>query len=72
MVYEIIHYIKNKHRGPPIAALKVDLNKAYDQLKWDFIEAVLRHVDFPKLWISITMEFITTMSHSILLNCKAS
>ena len=49
MVHEIIHGIKSKRRGPPIAALKVDLNNAYDRLKWDFIEAVLRQACFPEL-----------------------
>ena len=40
MAHEIIHYIKSNRRGILVAALKFDLNKAYDRLKWDFIEAV--------------------------------
>ena len=45
---------------------KVDLNKAYDHLEWDFIEAVLRQVGFPELWISLSMESITAISYSFL------
>ena len=57
---------------PPIAAIKIDLNKAYDCLKWDFIKAVLRQVGFPKLWIFLLMECITTVSYSVLINGKPS
>jgi len=33
MVHGIFHYIKKKRRGPLVAPVKVDLNKAYDRLK---------------------------------------
>jgi len=70
MANEIIHYIKSNRRGPLVAALKFDLNKTYDRLKWDFIEAVLRQVCFLELWISIIMKCMTTASYSILINGK--
>jgi len=72
IVHELLHYIKRKRTGPPVAAIKIDLNKAYGRLQWDFVEVVLRQVGFPKLWISLIMECITTVSYSLLINGKPS
>jgi len=33
MAHELLHYIKRKQTGPPVAAVKIDLNKAYDRLQ---------------------------------------
>ena len=41
-------------------AIKVDLEKAYDRLRWDFIHDTLKDVGLPKEFIRITMECITT------------
>jgi len=51
MVHELLHYIKRKQTGPPVAAIKIDLSKAHDRLEWDFVEAVLRQAGFLELWI---------------------
>ena len=67
--HEIL-FLKNKYQGAPVVAIKVNLNKAYDRLECDFIEAVPRQVGFQELWISLTMNSITTVSYSILVNCK--
>ena len=47
-------------------AIKVDLEKAYDRLRWDFIHDTLKDVGLPKEFIRITMECITTARMQIL------
>lgn len=59
----IIHeLVRNYHRknDPPRCALKVDLMKAYDSMRWDFIEEVLLGLSFPSRFINWVMECIRT------------
>ena len=38
---------KTKERKHTRVALKVDIKKAYDTLSWNFIQAMLTHMQFP-------------------------
>lgn len=49
-------------------AIKIDLQKAFDRLKWDFILHVLCFFRFSTAWIDIIMSCITTSSLSILVS----
>uniref|UniRef100_A0A803MSN8 Reverse transcriptase domain-containing protein n=1 Tax=Chenopodium quinoa TaxID=63459 RepID=A0A803MSN8_CHEQI len=55
-----------------INANKVDLNKAYDRIRWDFVEKVLRQMKFPELWIGWIMECISSVSYALLINGEPS
>lgn len=44
------------------------MNKAYDRLGWNFIEAVITKMEFPKHWVSIIKESISIVSYQLLLN----
>lgn len=48
--------------------LKLDLEKVYDRLEWDFIYRFLIHFKFPKIFIKVIMECDSFTSISILLN----
>ncbi|KDP39672.1 hypothetical protein JCGZ_02692 [Jatropha curcas] len=48
--------------------LKIDLEKAYDRLRWSFIEDSLRLAGFPEPWISIIMKCLEACSMRVLWN----
>lgn len=49
-------------------AFKLDREKAYDMLSWDFIEIILLKFGFHKTWVNWVMKTITTTSFSVLVN----
>lgn len=49
-------------------AIKLDMTKAYDRVKWAFLEASMRRLGFAENWITLIMTCVTTVSYSILIN----
>lgn len=60
--------MKTKQGKKGFMAIKIDFEKAYDRLKWNFIQETLLKIRFPQLLISIIMECITTSSMQVLWN----
>ena len=48
--------------------IKVDLEKAYDRLRWSFIEDTLRDVGIPKFLYKVIMQCISSYSMIVLWN----
>ncbi|KAB2623924.1 hypothetical protein D8674_037877 [Pyrus ussuriensis x Pyrus communis] len=48
--------------------IKLDMNKAYDRVEWGFLEAVMMHLGFQRMWVDMVMRCIKTMEFSILIN----
>ena len=65
---ELIYSMDNKKGRTGFMAIKVDLEKAYDRLEWNFIHKVLRAFHFPNQMIKLIMSCISTTSISILFN----
>lgn len=58
---EIMHFLKMKTQGKhEMAALKIDICKAYDRLEWSFINSMLLALGFPIEWAQMIMFCITT------------
>ncbi|KAK1258252.1 hypothetical protein QJS04_geneDACA012762 [Acorus gramineus] len=67
LAHELIRYL-NKGTSPNRAAIKVDLRKAFDSIRWPFIYNVLKGMNFPSKWIMWIKECIETPKFSILIN----
>ena len=63
---EIIHTMRNKRGKVRQVAIKVDLEKAYDRIRWEFIHDTLKDVGLLKEFFRIVMECITTARMQIL------
>ncbi|XP_016667377.1 uncharacterized protein [Gossypium hirsutum] len=56
---EIFHYFKLKKKGKKgEMTLKVDMNKAYDKVEWDFLEEVILRLGFDVRWVGWVMECV--------------
>ncbi|XP_074287668.1 uncharacterized protein LOC141612819 [Silene latifolia] len=65
---EAIHTMRKKKGNKGYMAIKIDLEKAYDRLRWDFIEHTLTDMNLPILFINTIMECVSTTSMQILWN----
>jgi hypothetical protein len=63
---ELVDDVKVKKKD--LLMFKVDFEKAYDSVDWDYIGEVMVKMNFPRLWRSWIMECITTATASVLVN----
>ena len=68
IVQELIHTIGKAKGKEGCMAIKIDLEKAYDKLEWDFIRERLICANFPMNLIQTIMCCVTTTTTSILFN----
>lgn len=68
---EIVEGYSRKNIGPR-GMLKVELRKAFDSVKWEFIIATLRALHFPALFITWIEQCITTPQFSVSVNGQTS
>jgi mannosylglycoprotein endo-beta-mannosidase len=56
ILYEVMHsLVKNKGQG---MIFKIDFEKAYDRVRWNFLEEVLQGKSFPQQWINWVMQIV--------------
>lgn len=73
ITHEILTHIKKRRQGRQgLAAIKIDMNKAYDRIQWDFLRKVLEGIGFPEDWISVIMECVMSVKYQVLINGEAS
>ncbi|XP_057745700.1 uncharacterized protein LOC130963614 [Arachis stenosperma] len=70
IAYETVDWLKRRKKEAVI--IKLDFQKAYDRVKWSFVDLVLQKMGFGLRWRSWVMECLTTASMSILINGSPS
>ena len=68
IVQEILHSFKTRKTKPGLMAIKLDLQKAYDRVSWDFIHTVLLHLGFNEVFFNWVLYCISSVTFEILVN----
>ncbi|WZZ66780.1 hypothetical protein YC2023_078150 [Brassica napus] len=68
VVQEAVHSMRRKKGRKGWMLLKLDLEKAYDRIRWDFLEDTLYAAKLPHIWIKWIMECVTNPGMSLLWN----
>lgn len=67
IAYEVLHHMKRYHHGEHgMAALKLDMSKAYDQVEWVFLHQLMMKMGFDWRWISLLMLCVETVRYSVI------
>jgi exonuclease III len=67
--YETLHSMESRMWGKVgYMGIKLDMSKAYDRVEWNFLEAVMRKMEFPEVWISLVMGCVKSVSYSVIVN----
>lgn len=72
IAHEAFHYLKLKKDTCYELGLKVDMNKAFDRIEWDFLKAVMLKMGFDPRWVDLIMECVQSVSLSIIINGSPS
>ena len=73
LTHELMHTIKKQRRNHRfLAALELDMNKADDRVKWDFLLRILTAYGFPPHWVQLIRECISTVTYRVLINGVAT
>lgn len=66
ILHEILHDVKWKLKDGLI--LKLDFEKAYDKISWDFLFEMLSHRGFSEIWCKWIKEVVTSGTLSVQIN----
>lgn len=50
--------------------MKIDMNKAYDRVEWDFLNKVMKKMGFNSKWVTWIMQCVNTVIYNIMVSGK--
>ncbi|XP_074299645.1 uncharacterized protein LOC141630789 [Silene latifolia] len=65
---KVIHSMRKRKGKQGFIAIKIDLEKAYDRLRWSFIRDTMKDMGFPGLLVDVVMECVTSTRMQVLWN----
>lgn len=68
IVQEMIHSFKNKKGHVGNVVWKIDLEKAYDKMNWEFLRETLSEIGFDSSFINLIMSCVNSASFQVLWN----
>jgi len=69
LAYELIHHLNSRKEGVKgLAAIKLDMSKAYDKVEWTFLENMMRRMGFHLRWVQLIMKYVYSISYKIKVN----
>ncbi|CAN6679292.1 unnamed protein product [Malus baccata var. baccata] len=69
IAHEMFHFLKGrKAKTKYELGLKIDMQKAYDWVEWDFLDAIMGRMGFCNRWRQLIMGCVSSVQFSILLN----
>lgn len=67
--FELMNSLRRKTGGKKgWVALKLDMSKAYDRVKWGFLAGMMRKMGFHETWIEVVMDCVCTAKLSFMVN----
>jgi hypothetical protein len=71
--YELLHFMKrNEAKKHQHCALKLDMQKAYDRVEWNYLQEIMLRMGFHNRCVQLIMRMISSVSFSVLLNGSPS
>jgi len=73
LAYEAFHFLKNhKNKKKGVVGIKLDMEKAYDRVEWNFLETTMLTMGFPPKLVSTIMKCVKSVTFSVLINGQPS